>query len=128
MPTLREIMSRDVLATSADASVARSAAAMLKARVGSAVVMDGAYLVGIFTERDVVRAAASGLDPGSSPVSEWMTPDPVTASPDIEAEEAAETMMSQGFRHLPVVEGNSVLGIVSLRDILRTRIRRPAAR
>jgi CBS domain-containing protein len=55
-----------------------------------------------------------------------MTSDPVTASPDMEADEAAEIMMSNGFRHLPVVEGNSVAGIVSLRDILRTRIRRPA--
>lgn len=124
MPTLKEIMSQDVLTTAADASVAEAATAMLKARVGSAVVMDGAYLVGILTERDVVRAAASGSDPTSSPVSEWMTPDPVTATPDTEAEEAAEIMMSQGFRHLPVVEGTAVLGIVSLRDILRTRIRR----
>jgi CBS domain-containing protein len=55
-----------------------------------------------------------------------MTGDPVTASADMEAGEAAEIMMSQGFRHLPVVDGNAVVGIVSLRDILRTRVRRPA--
>ncbi|HZD18481.1 MAG TPA: CBS domain-containing protein [Actinomycetota bacterium] len=124
MPTLKEIMSQDVLTTAADASVAEVAEAMLKARVGSIVVMDGTYLVGMFTERDVVRAAASGSDLTSSPVSEWMTPDPVTAAQDAEAEEAAEIMMTQGFRHLPVVEGKDLLGIVSLRDILRTRIHR----
>jgi CBS domain-containing protein len=53
-----------------------------------------------------------------------MTPDPVTASPDMDAEEAAEIMMTQGFRHLPVVDGTKLLGIVSLRDVLRVRIRR----
>lgn len=127
MPTLEEIMSREVLTTGADASIAEAARAMLKAQVGSAVVMDGAYLVGIFTERDVVRAAASGSDPSSTPVSEWMTPDPVTATPDTEAEEGAEIMMSQGFRHLPVVRENDLVGIASLRDILRTRIRRPTS-
>jgi CBS domain-containing protein len=124
MPTLEEIMSREVLTSGADASIAEAATAMLKAQVGSAIVMDGTYLVGIFTERDVVRAAAAGSDPSSTPVSEWMTPDPVTATPDTEAEEAAEIMMSQGFRHLPVVRGTDLVGIASLRDILRTRIRR----
>jgi CBS domain-containing protein len=56
-----------------------------------------------------------------------MTGDPVTASPDMDAGEATEIMMSQGFRHLPVVDGKTIAGIVSLRDILRTRIRRPAS-
>ena len=54
-----------------------------------------------------------------------MTGDPVTAGPDMDADDAAEIMMGQGFRHLPVVEGKTLLGIVSLRDILRVRIRRP---
>jgi CBS domain-containing protein len=54
-----------------------------------------------------------------------MTNDPVTADADMQADEATEVMMSRGFRHLPVVEGETLIGIVSLRDILRTRIRRP---
>jgi CBS domain-containing protein len=54
-----------------------------------------------------------------------MTNDPVTSTPETSADEAAEIMMSQGFRHLPVVEGKVVTGIVSLRDIMRTHIRRP---
>ncbi len=87
--------------------------------------MDGSWLSGIFTERDVLRAAASGSDLTSSPVSEWMTNDPVTADADMDADEATEIMMSRGFRHLPVVEGKTLIGIVSLRDILRTRVRRP---
>ena len=124
MPSLNEIMSRDVFTVGGDTTVDEVARAMLKGRVGSAIVMDGRFLAGIFTERDVVRAAASGGDLSAAKVSEWMTPDPVTAPPDIEAEDASETMMAQGFRHLPVVDGNDLIGIVSLRDILRTRVRR----
>jgi CBS domain-containing protein len=55
-----------------------------------------------------------------------MTPDPMTAEPDMEAEEAAQVMLSRGFRHLPVVEAGKVTGVVSLRDVLSTRVvRRP---
>lgn len=126
MPTLKEIMTPEVLTTTTDASVAEVAASMIKGRVGSAVVMDGTWLVGMFTERDVLRSAAAGADAGSSLVRDWMTGEPVTATPDMDAEEAAEVMMTQGFRHLPVVDGTDIVGIVSLRDIFRTRIRRPA--
>jgi CBS domain-containing protein len=124
MPTLKEIMTPEVFVTSPSASVADVAASMLKGRLGSAVVMEGSMLLGIFTERDVLRAAAARADLTSSRISQWMTEDPVTATPDMEADEATEIMMSQGFRHLPVVEGKTVVGIVSLRDILRTRVRR----
>lgn len=124
MPVLKEIMTSDVFTTEPGATVSEVAAHMLKGRFGSALVMQGSILTGIFTERDVLRAAAAHADLTASKISEWMTNDPVTASPDMEAGEAAEVMMSQGFRHLPVVDGNAVAGIVSLRDILRTRVRR----
>lgn len=126
MPSLKEIMSADVFTTTTDATVAEVAANMMKGRIGSAVVMDRTWLVGMFTERDVLRAAAAGADPNSSHVRDWMTGEPVTATPDMDSEDAAEVMMTQGFRHLPVVEGKDLVGIVSLRDIFRTRIRRPA--
>jgi CBS domain-containing protein len=125
MTILKEIMTSDVFTTAPDETVAEVAARMLKGRFGSALVMQGSVLMGIFTERDVLRAAASHSDLTSSRISAWMTSDPVTAEPDMRADEAAEIMMSQGFRHLPVVEENRVMGIVSLRDLLRTRIRRP---
>jgi CBS domain-containing protein len=124
MPTLKEIMTSDVFATTPSTSVADVAASMLKGRFGSAVVLEGSTLMGIFTERDVLRAAAARADLTSSRVADWMTGDPVTASPDMDTGEATEIMMSQGFRHLPVVDGKTISGIVSLRDILRTRIRR----
>lgn len=124
MTTLKEVMTREVFTTARDTPVAEVAEHMLKGRFGSAVVVEGSMLVGIFTERDVLRAAASGADLTSSRVVEWMTADPVTADPNMDSEDAVEAMMSQGFRHLPVVEGNTIAGIVSLRDILSARIRR----
>jgi CBS domain-containing protein len=124
MVTLADIMTKDVFTTTLEAPVADAAEAMLKARFGSALVMQGSVLMGILTERDVLRAAASRSDLTSSPVSEWMTGDPVTAAPDLDADEAAEIMMGQGFRHLPVTDGAAILGIVSLRDIMRTKVRR----
>lgn len=125
MATLKEIMTNDVFTIARDATVAEVAGQMLKGRIGSAVVMEGSWVMGIFTERDVVRAAASGKDLTSSKVKDWMTSDPVTVDGGMEAEEAAEIMMTNGFRHLPVLEGQTLVGIVSLRDVLRTRIRRP---
>jgi CBS domain-containing protein len=125
MPILKEIMTGEVFTTTSEAPVSQVAGSMLKGRFGSAIVMEGKRLSGIFTERDVLRAAASGADLTSSPVSEWMTNDPVTVDADMDADDATELMMSNGFRHLPVLDGQSLIGIVSLRDILRTRIRRP---
>jgi CBS domain-containing protein len=86
--------------------------------------MQASFLAGIITERDVLRAAASGEDLSRSAVSEWMTPDPQAAAPDATSEEAAQIMLLNGFRHLPVVDGRSVCGIVSLRDLFAARIRR----
>ncbi len=124
MATVRDLMSRRVVTTMPDAPVASAAAAMVAAGVGSAVVMQGSFLAGIMTERDVLRAAASGEDLRTSPVLDWMTPDPQAAGPEASAEEAAQIMLLNGFRHLPVVEGRAVCGIVTLRDLFAARIRR----
>jgi CBS domain-containing protein len=122
---LRDLMTTRVAATTPDTSVAAAAASMVSAGVGSAVVMQGSFLVGILTERDVLKAAASGADLSASGVSEWMTPDPQTATPGMSAEDAAQLMLLNGFRHLPVVDGRTVCGVVSLRDLFAARIRRP---
>lgn len=125
--TLRDLMHTSVVTAAADSTVAAAAAAMVKAKAGSAVVMQGSFLAGILTERDVLRAAASGEDLSRSLVSEWMTPDPQSASPNATVEDAAQIMLLNGFRHLPVVEGREVRGVVSLRDLFAARIRRPTA-
>jgi CBS domain-containing protein len=122
---LAEIMSTDVVRTAPETPVAEVARAMVKARVGSAIVMQGTWLIGILSERDVLRAAASGKDLMASPASEWMTRDPTTAAPSTTTEEAAQAMLQGGFRHLPVVDGSEVKGVVSIRDLFAARIRRP---
>jgi CBS domain-containing protein len=128
MTALRDLMNTQVALTSPDTSVAEAAASMVKANVGSAIVMQGRFLAGILTERDVLRSAASGEDLRSARVSDWMTPDPQSASPDTSIEEAADIMLKHGFRHLPVMEGRAVCGVVSLRDLFATKIRRPQTR
>jgi CBS domain-containing protein len=122
--TLGELMTTTVVTAAPDSSVAEAAAAMVAAGAGSAVVMQGAFLAGILTERDVLRAAASAEDLCQSRVCDWMTADLQALGPDASAEEAAQVMLLGGFRHLPVVEGRQVRGVVSLRDLFAARIRR----
>ena len=122
--TLRDVMNTAVVTTAPQTPLAQAAAAMVAAGVGSAVVMEGSFLAGIVTERDVLRAAASGEDLRDSAVADWMTADPQSASPDSSPEEAAQIMLLNGFRHLPVVDGRDVCGVVTLRDLFAARIRR----
>jgi CBS domain-containing protein len=124
---LRELMNTRVVAVAPGTPVAEAAAVMVSANVGSAVVMQGPFLAGILTERDVLRAAASGESLSASLVSAWMTPDPQSAGPDTTVDEATQIMLLNGFRHLPIVDGRHVCGVVSLRDLFARRIRRPLA-
>jgi CBS domain-containing protein len=125
MSAVRDLMNSRVVTTSPDTSIAVAAASMVRANVGSVVVMQGSFLAGILTERDVLRAAASGQDLSVSQVSAWMTPDPHAASPDITAKAAAQIMLLNGFRHLPIAQDGRLCGVVSLRDLFAARIRRP---
>ena len=126
--TVRDLMTTRVVTTGPDEPVAVAAAAMVQRGVGSALIMQGRFLAGILTERDVLRAAASGSDLTHSPVSAWMTKDPEQVSPDTTLEDAAQLMLLHGFRHLPVLEDREVRGVVSLRDLAAARISRPAPR
>ena len=125
---VRDVMTTSVVTTSPDSPVADAAAAMVGQKVGSALIIQSRFLTGILTERDVLRAAASGRDLTNSPVSEWMTKDPEQASPDTTVEDALQLMLLHGFRHLPVLEGREVCGVVSLRDLAAARITRRASR
>ena len=124
MVDLAEIMTADVFTVAPRTRWRRPRRPWWRVAVGSAVVMQGRMLIGIFTERDVLRAAASGTDLTQSPVSRWMTRDPETVGRDVDVQRAAEIMLGRGFRHLPVVDETTLIGIVSLRDLLSTRIRR----
>jgi len=124
-PTARigDIMTRTVYTVTGDVCVADIAKAMAKGRFGSSVVVDGdGRLAGMLTERDVLRAAASGADLTAATAAEWMTTDPTTATVDTNIADAAEVMGTRGFRHLPVVVDDRVVGIVSQRDVLSARI------
>jgi CBS domain-containing protein len=127
MAKLRDLMNTSVVTAPPEATVSEAAAGMVRARVGSVIVMQGSFLAGILTERDIVRAAASGEDLSVSLVSAWMSRDPQSASPDSSAEEAAQIMLLNGFRHLPITDGRTVCGVVSIRDLFAARIRRPSA-
>jgi CBS domain-containing protein len=125
MARLADVITGKVFSVTPGQPVTEVAKVMVQGRVGSAVVIDGPWLVGIFTERDALRALALGSDLNAAAVKEWMTKDPVTVSADTDTEEAAAIMATHGFRHLPVMDGDTVIGMVSLRDILSARIRRP---
>lgn len=91
---------------------------MAAAGHGSLGVVEGTSLLGIITERDLVRAMAGGVDLDSEPVRSWMGADPDVFRPDTEVFEASEWLLASGYRHLPVVDESGLLGVVSLRDLL----------
>jgi CBS domain-containing protein len=119
MPTLADIMQRDVLAVAPEDTLGFAAEQMADRGVGASVVLDYGRLIGILSERDILRAVAGRVHSSEARVREWMTADPVTASPSTSPEEAARIMIDQGFRHLPVVEDEQAVGIVSIRDVVR---------
>ena len=124
MVALADVMTPDVVTLSSEASVGDAAKVMVRGGFGSVVIVQGRMLLGILTERDVLRAAAAEDDLRAAPVERWMTPEPDTALPDLDTEEAVSLTLSRGFRHLPVVLDGELLGMVSLRDVLSARIAR----
>lgn len=121
MPKLREVVERSAVTVERHVPLSRAAKDMYEQRVGSIVVLDDdGALVGILTERDVLRACASGVDTHAATVGNWMTPEPVTASADAEAAAALQTMIDRGFRHLPVLGEGGIIGVVSMRTLSRS--------
>jgi CBS domain-containing protein len=121
MPRVSEHMTRALLTIPADATIGEAAARMAERGVGAVVVLEGERVTAILTERDVMRAVAAGKD-GSAAASDWMTSHPDTIEPDDSTDHAASLMIHGGFRHLPVVEEGKVVGIVSIRDLMRVAL------
>lgn len=116
--TVRDLVAGDVVWVAPEATLRKGAEMMVSTEVGSvAVEVDGA-LEGIFTERDLLRAVAEGADLDTEPISTWMTEYPDSFHPEMDVEEAAEWMLATGFRHLPVVDGGDVVGVISIKDVL----------
>jgi CBS domain-containing protein len=123
MSKLSEIMQRDVLAVAPEDTIGFAAEQMAERGVGASVVLDYGRLIGILSERDILRAVAGRVHSSEARVREWMTADPVTASESMTAEQAARIMVENGFRHLPVVEDEQAVGIVSIRDVVRWTVK-----
>jgi CBS domain-containing protein len=101
-----------------DETAADAIRRMLETNVGSVVVCEGTVPVGIFTERDVLRLAGAGANLEATSLRDAMTPNPLTISADDGILDAAQLMGARKLRHLPVVEGGNLVGIVSIRDVL----------
>ncbi len=93
--------------------------------LGSVVVVESNRPVGILTERDLIRHAAAGAAPSDTKVAEWMTENPDTVAPGVEVAEAWKSLAEHGYRHIPVVEDTELVGVVSMRDLMRISQIRP---
>lgn len=124
---VKDGMSQVVLSVGPAHTLRQAARMMAVQRVGAAVVYDTDRSgIGILTERDILNAVGANRNPDTELVCDHRTTDVVFASPDWSLERAAETMVSGGFRHLIVVEGGEVTGLLSMRDIVRCLAPRPA--
>lgn len=119
MTTVRDVMSTDLVSVPPTATIAEAATVMGTHRVGSALVMDGDSLLGIFTERDILRSLAGDFDAPGHQVAQTMSKGPRTVGADTEVGEALDMMLAHGFRHFPVTDDGRVVGIVSMRDLTR---------
>jgi CBS domain-containing protein len=120
MATVADLMTKDVLTVEPSDTIGEAAEKMQEANVGAVVVVeDMVRIVGIVTERDLMRAVAQRARAAEARVRNWMTEDPVTIEPETTVEDAAKIMFDRNFRHLPVVKDGRPLGIVSLRVLAR---------
>jgi CBS domain-containing protein len=120
MTTVADLMVKDVLTVEPSDTIGEAAEKMHAANVGAVVVMeDMVRIVGIVTERDLLRAVAARARAAEARVRQWMTPNPLTIDPGTTVEDAARIMFEHNFRHLPVVKDGRALGIVSLRLLAR---------
>ena len=120
-------MSRHLLTVDPGLSIVEVAQRMVERDVGAVLVLDGERLAGIMTERDLMRAVARGVR-DEALVGECMTRDPETIAPDETTEHAAVLMIHGGFRHLPVTDGDAVVGMLSIRDLMQVVLEDSAPR
>jgi CBS domain-containing protein len=123
MMKIDELYRRDVVTAERGETLAVAARRMRLRQVGSVAVFDGGRLVGILTEHDLTRAAADGADPLATRLELYHTPEPAGATADEEADRVASRMLTLGVRHLPVIRGDTVVGMISMRDLLLPRVR-----
>lgn len=118
MMQVADIMTNASVSESPSDTLKDAAARMWQQQTGSLLVMDGDALLGIVTERDVMKAVAHGDDAATTPISAIMSKDVLTVEPSTPLYQAARQMAARWIRHLPVVEGGKVVGVVSQRDLV----------
>lgn len=116
--TIRQLIGGEVVSTLPKRTLREAARLMAAQNVGALAVEHDGLLSGILTERDVIRACGDGADLDATNVDEWMTQDPDSLEPDVAVDDAAEWMLAAGYRHLPIVEGTQIVGMVSIKDLL----------
>ncbi len=114
---VRDVMTQAAVTESRNDSLRSAAERMWREQTGSLLITEGGQLVGILTERDLLRAVALGADPDKTSVDETMTADVFTVEPDMQLQDAARQMAARWIRHLPVVAAGELLGVVSMRDV-----------
>ncbi len=117
--TVSDVMSAPPVTAVPSETLAAAAARMQEHGVGSVVVVDGDRPIGILTERDMIRFGAAGADSSGTKVSEWMTGDPDCVGPDLGVQEAFASLSEHGYRHIPVVDDGRLVGLVSMRDLMK---------
>lgn len=119
MPHIADVMRPDFIEVAPEDTLGEVAEQMTAKNVGAVVVKDFGTLIGILTERDLLKAMAARVHSSEARVRQWMTCDPITATADTDVEDAARVMLEHGFRHLPVLDdGGRVAGVVSLRRVV----------
>ena len=127
MPALTDVMRAEVIEVAPEDTLGEVAERMSAVNVGAVVVKDYGRLIGILTERDMLKAMAARVHTSEARVRQWMTEEPLTASAEMGVEEAAQVMLEHNFRHLPVLDdAGAVVGLVSLRRVVAATS--PAAR
>jgi CBS domain-containing protein len=112
-------MRTEVIEVAPEDTLGEVAERMSAVNVGAVVVKDFGRLIGILTERDMLKAMAARVHTSEARVRQWMTEDPLTASAEMGVEEGAQVMLEHNFRHLPVVdEAGAVVGLVSMRRVV----------
>lgn len=115
---IKDIMSKDVVSLNSQDSIERAAQIMEQFDVGSVPVCNNEKLVGIVTDRDIaLRCVAGGNNANNQKISDVMTSNPVTGTPDMNVHDAAQIMSKEQIRRLPIVQNDNLVGIVSLGDI-----------
>ena len=128
MATIRDLLiHRTIHYIQPQQTVLEAAKYMVECNVGAAPVLDGTKLVGIFSERDIMsKVVTMGRDPQTTHIAEVMSTSLRTLAPDSSCEEAMVMMQTHGIRHLPVCEGSTLVGFLSLRDLLRQTLEEKA--